>query len=105
MKRILIPLLVLALLCVCAAAPAEENNVTLELNTAKLQAYAAGDPFLDGLTAEGNTLPVIVMNVNRSIYPQVTVLPTYLWLHSGRNEREPLYQKIIQLYLQDLEKD
>ena len=75
MKRILIPLLVLALLCVCAAAPAEGNTVTLELNTAKLQAYAAGDPFLDGLTAEGNTLPVIVMNVNRSIYPQVTVLP------------------------------
>ena len=36
-------------------------------------------------------------------YPQVTVLPTYLWLHSGRSERDPLYQKIIQLYLQDLE--
>ena len=36
-------------------------------------------------------------------YPQVTVLPTYLWVPSGKNEREPRYQKIIQLYLQDLE--
>ena len=35
-------------------------------------------------------------------YPQVTVLPTYLWVPSGSNERDARYQKVIQLYLQDL---
>ena len=59
MKKILIALLVLALLCVSLAALAEDE-ITLQLNTSKVQVYAADDPYLKGLTAEGGTLPVIV---------------------------------------------
>ena len=75
MKRILIPLIVLAMLCVSLSALAEGTAVTLELNTSNLTVCAADDPYLNGLTAEGNTLPVILLTVKRSIIPQVTVLP------------------------------
>ena len=36
-------------------------------------------------------------------YPELTVLPTYLWVPSGSDERNPLYRKIVHLYLQELE--
>ena len=75
MKRILVSLLALAMLCTGAAALAEGDAVTLELNTSYLQAYAADDPYLDGLTAEENTLPVIVITAKRSVYTQVNVQP------------------------------
>ena len=74
MKKILIALLVLALLCVSLAALAEDE-ITLQLNTSKVQVYAADDPYLKGLTAEGGTLPVIVVPVKRSFSLQVTVQP------------------------------
>ena len=79
MKKILIALLVLALLCVSLAALAEDE-ITLQLNTSKVQVYAADDPYLKGLTAEGGTLPVIVVPVKRSFSLQVTVQP-----RTGRN--------------------
>ena len=75
MKRILIPLLVLAMLCVSLAALAEGEAVTLELNTAKLPVYAADDPNLDGLTAGGGGLPVIVLAAKKNIQLQVNVSP------------------------------
>ena len=75
MKRILIPLLVLAMLCVSLAALAEGEAVTLELNTAKLPVYAADDPNLDGLTAGGGELPVIVLAAKKNIQLQVNVSP------------------------------
>lgn len=75
MKKILIPLLVLAMLCVSLAALAEEETVSLGLNTAKLPVYAADDPYLSGLTAGGDGLPVIVLSVKKSLQLQVTVTP------------------------------
>ena len=77
MKKILIPLLVLVMLCVSLAALAEggEEALTLELNTARLPFYAADDPYLNGFTAEGNTLPVIVIFVKKGVNLQVTVTP------------------------------
>ena len=74
MKKILIALLVLALLCVSLTALAEDE-ITLQLNTSKVQVYAADDPYVKGLTAEGGTLPVIVVPVKRSFSLQVTVQP------------------------------
>ena len=52
MRRILIPLLALALLCTGLTALAEESEaVSVQVNTAKLSVYEAGDPWLDGLLA------------------------------------------------------
>lgn len=76
MKKLLIPLLVLVLLCGSLAALAEGSNaVTLELNTAKLPVYAADDPSLEGLTAGGDGLQVLLLSVKRSLTLQVQVLP------------------------------
>lgn len=38
-------------------------------------------------------------------YPRLAVLPTYLWLPAGSGEGHPLYRKIIELYLQELEEN
>lgn len=78
MKRILVPLLALALLCACAAAFAEgEEAVTLELNTRQLPVYAADDPALAGLLSEDgdSQLPVLVVPVKERYDLQVTILP------------------------------
>ena len=54
MKKILIPLLVLVVLCVSLAALAEGNEaVTVELNTTRLPVYEANDPSVDLFRAEG----------------------------------------------------
>ena len=74
MKRFLIPLLVLALLCVGLSALAEEDAITLELNTSRLPLYDAGDPYLSGLT-EQTDLPVLVLPVKRSWQLSVKVQP------------------------------
>ena len=85
MKKILVLLLALAMLCESAFVLAEGGGaVTLELNTAKLPVYAAGDPLLDGLTAEQN-LPVLVLPVKRSTQLQVAVQP-----RTVRNKRVTL---------------
>lgn len=78
MKKILIPLLVLAMLFVSLAALAEGDAVTLELNAAKLPVYAADDPYLNGLTAADDGLPVIVLFAKKSIQLQVNVQPRTL---------------------------
>ena len=74
MKKILISLLVLALLCVSTAAPAEET-IKLELNTAKLQVYNADSPYLNGLTENEDGLKVIVISARKSVQLQVDVQP------------------------------
>ena len=75
MKKVLVFLLALALLWVSASALAEGETVTLELNTSKLQVYAADDPYLSGLTAAGDGLPVLVLPVKKSQQLQVNVQP------------------------------
>ena len=79
MRKILIPLLVLMLLCVSAAALADGNDIKLELNTVKLPVYEADDPYLAelGMTEqpEENVLPVMVLPVRKTLKLQVTVTP------------------------------
>lgn len=79
MRKILLPLLALVLLCVCTAVPAlGDEAVTLEVNTGKLPVHAAGDPYLAELGAvlpEGETLPVLVLPVKKSQQLKVTVKP------------------------------
>ena len=79
MRKILLPLLALVLLCVCTAVPAlGDEAVTLEVNTGKLPVYTAGDPYLAELGAalpEGETLPVLVLPVKKSQQLKVTVNP------------------------------
>ena len=89
MKRILVSLLVLAMLCGCMAALGEGSEaVTLEVaNTARLPLYAADDPYLDGLLADAEQAkadgyPVLVIPARRGIQLQVNVLP-----RSVRNKR------------------
>jgi uncharacterized protein YjdB len=75
MKKILVPLLVLTLLCLGMTALAEGGDaITLELNTSKLPVYAAGDPYLDGLT-EQTDLPVLVIPVKKAYQLSVKVQP------------------------------
>lgn len=80
MKKILIPLLALVLLFVSLSALAEgqEEAISLELNTSKLPAYAADDPFLDGLAAKTDDLTVLVLPVKKSLELQVSVKPKTL---------------------------
>ena len=80
MRKILVSLLMLALLCVGAAAPAAgEEALTLEVNTAKLPLYEADDPHLAelGMAAqpEGDALPVLVLAVKKSLQIQAAVSP------------------------------
>ena len=79
MRKILIPLLVLMLLCVSAAALADGNDIKLELNTVKLPVYEADDPYLAelGMTEqpEEDVLPVMVLPVRKTLKLQVTVTP------------------------------
>lgn len=75
MKKVLAFLLAMLLLCPGMAALAEGGEtITLELNTAKLPVYAAGDPYLSGLT-EQTDLPVLVMPVKKAFQLQVKVQP------------------------------
>lgn len=77
MKKMLSLLLALMMLFVSVTALAEGGGtVKLELNTAKLQVYAANSPKLEGLKiAEDNTLPVIVLSARKSVQLQVNVTP------------------------------
>lgn len=81
MKKILLPLLVLALLCMSMAALSEgDEAITLEVNTAKLPVYAADDPYTAGFMGnpeltEENKLPVLLLPVKKSLQMQVTVKP------------------------------
>ena len=79
MRKILIPLLVMILLCVSTAALADGNDIKLELNTAKLAVYEADDPYLKqlGMTEqpEEDVLPVLVLPVRKILKLQVTVTP------------------------------
>ena len=76
MKKMLGLLLALALLCGSLSVLAEESEaVTLELNTAKLPVYTAGDPYLSGLTSAEDGLPVIVLAVKKNVQLQVNVQP------------------------------
>ena len=81
MKKILLPLLVLALLCMSMAAVSEgAEAITLEVNTAKLPVYAADDPYEAGFMgnpdmAEENRLPVLLLPVKKSLQIQATVKP------------------------------
>lgn len=79
MRKILIPLLVLMLLCVSVAALADGNDIKLELNTVKLPVYEADDPYLAelGMTEqpEEDVLPVMVLPVRKTLKLQVTVTP------------------------------
>ena len=75
MKRVLVFLLALALLCVSVSALAEGEAITLELNTSKLPVYAADDPSLSGLKAGGDGLPVLVLLMKKSQKLQVNVQP------------------------------
>ena len=76
MKKIIMLVLAAALLLAGASALADES-VTLEVKTAKLPIYAADDPYLDslGLAQEGDALPVLVLQVQKSLQVQVTVWP------------------------------
>ena len=76
MKKVLVFLLALALLLMSMPALAEEGEaVTLELNTAKLPVYAADDPYLNGLTAADDGLPVLVLFTKKSQQLQIAVSP------------------------------
>ena len=76
MKKIIMLVLAAALLLAGASALADES-VTLEVKTAKLPIYAADDPYLDslGLAQEGDALPVLVLQAQKSLQVQVTVWP------------------------------
>ena len=82
MKKILIPLLMVVVLCISMAALAEGNEtITIELNTDRLPVYEADDPCLDVYRADGaeeNTLPVILAPVKKNLELRVTVLPKEL---------------------------
>ena len=78
MKKMILSILMLALLCVCLSAQAEgSGTVTLELNTAWLPIYDAGDPYtaMFGTGAEEDALPVLLLQVRQCRYLQVTVKP------------------------------
>ena len=77
MKKILIPLLVLLLICTGLSAGAEGNEeLRLEVNTAKLPVYESSDPFLNGLVSENTEeLPVLVIPVQKIFRIPVSVMP------------------------------
>ena len=80
MKKILIPLLALVLLCVSLNALAEGSEaITLEVNTGKLPVYAADDSYTAAFRAEGgqtdNTLPILLIPVKKNLQIQATVAP------------------------------
>ena len=79
MKKVLVSILALVMLCASLSALAEGNEaVTLEVNTAKLTVYAADDAnaaaFRSGENAE-NTLPVLLLGVKKSLTLQAAVKP------------------------------
>lgn len=79
MKKLLVPLLVLALLCVSAAVLAEGNAITISVNTATLPVYEADDPYLEGFgmkeQPEDDVLPVLILPVKKNLVLPVTVKP------------------------------
>ena len=99
MKRMLLPLLVLALLCMGLTAAAEGNDaITLEVNTGKIAVYAADDPYLAGLTdqADGEVLPVMVIPAKKGFQLRASVQPTTV-----RNRRVTLTSdnpEIVKIY-------
>ena len=83
MRKILIPLLILAMTFMCLGCFAESTeNVSLELNTAKLTLYEANDPYLTvlrgGAEQTEDSLPVLVIPTKRNLQLQITVLPRTL---------------------------
>ena len=81
MKKALISILVLMLLCMSLTALAEgDEAVTLEVKTENLPVYAADDAYAAGFRAgaeqaEANTLPVLLVPVNKSVQLQTRVKP------------------------------
>ena len=79
MKRFLIPLLALLLLCLSLTAAAAEEQITLEVNTEKLPLYAADDPYIARLRGTdeqpGDGLQVLVLPVRRGLQIQTAVKP------------------------------
>lgn len=75
MKRGFLLLLALCLLGLGMASAEGSEAVTLEVNTAKLPVYEAGDPYLEGLTSGETDLPVLVLPVKKSLQIQVSVQP------------------------------
>ena len=80
MRKILIPLLVLALLCAGLCALAEGNEaIGLEVKTGKLPVYASGDPVPAqlGLSVQAGEedLPVLVLAVKKGVQLQTVVTP------------------------------
>ena len=79
MKKFLVPLLaMMLLLCLSLSATAEENAITLEVNTTRLPLYAADDPYvaqLRGGAQPADTLEVLVLPVKRGIQVQTAVKP------------------------------
>ena len=79
MKRFLIPLLALLLLCLSLTAAAAEDQITLDVNTAKLPLYTADDPYIARLRGTdeqpGDGLQVLVLPVRRGLQIQTAVKP------------------------------
>ncbi len=76
MKKILVSLLALILLCICTAAPAEESaTITMDV----MPVLAPDDPFLQqaGLTAPEGTeaLPAVTVRMKKAVKLAVTILP------------------------------
>ena len=80
MKRILIPLLILLLICTGLSAGAEgTDEIRLEVNTGKMTVYESNDPALNGLISENaEELPVMIIAAKKTFRIQVTVLPKNL---------------------------
>ena len=80
MKRILVPLLALVLLCMGITALAEGGaTIGLDVNTSRLPVYAPDDPYPAELglaeQPEGETLQVLVLPVKNSLQLQAAVTP------------------------------
>lgn len=82
MRKILVPLLALMLICLSINAFADGNGtVNLDLNKDKLQIYSSSDPYVNGLLSQENFLEtngikeVLVIPVKKSAKIKVTVTP------------------------------
>ena len=81
MKKILAFLMAAVMLCMSLTVLAEgKDAVRLEVNADKLPVYAADDPYTAGFRAggeqtEGNTLPILLLPLKKSVQIPVTVKP------------------------------
>lgn len=82
MRKILVPLLALMLICLSINAFADgDGTVNLDLNKDKLQVYSVSDPYVEGLLSQDNFLEtngikeVLVIPVKKSVKLKVTVSP------------------------------